>query len=172
MATVYTVRMTGKLADYIAETGLMQTQKPADRAEAGALAAWKEAPSRKVGKSAYYLTVTATRAALDIFTDHAKFILNMGEEADFSEAEIKAAATWLDRVKAAEGREETELEKFERVNREKALSPAFGEPGKVETPAPPRKPGKAPQNFVDMARLANSETAKAFWARKVAEYEG
>jgi hypothetical protein len=37
---------------------------------------------------------------------------------------------------------------------------------------PAKRPGKAPANFVDLARTGNTEAARRYWARIVAEYEG
>jgi hypothetical protein len=47
---------------------------------------------------------------------------------------------------------------------QKAEAPKVEEPAKI--------PGKAPANFVDLARSANTEAAKRYWARRVAQYEG
>jgi hypothetical protein len=38
--------------------------------------------------------------------------------------------------------------------------------------APAKKPGKAPANFVELAQSGNTEAARAYWSRRVAEYEG
>lgn len=46
----------------------------------------------------------------------------------------------------------------------KAEAPKVEEPAKI--------PGKAPANFVDLARSANTEAAKRYWKRRVEQYEG
>jgi hypothetical protein len=37
---------------------------------------------------------------------------------------------------------------------------------------PAKRPGNAPANFIDLARTGNTEAARRYWARIVAEYEG
>jgi hypothetical protein len=55
-----------------------------------------------------------------------------------------------------------------------AKAPETAEKPKAEEKpqAPAKKPGKAPANFVDLARSADTEAARRYWSRRVAQYEG
>jgi hypothetical protein len=44
------------------------------------------------------------------------------------------------------------------------------EAAEVEKPA--LIPGKAPKNFIELAHSANTEAARRYWTRRVAQYEG
>jgi hypothetical protein len=59
--------------------------------------------------------------------------------------------------------------------RKKAVkAPEAAEKPQVEEKpqAPAKRPGKAPKNFIELARSGNTEAARAYWSRRVAEYEG
>lgn len=58
---------------------------------------------------------------------------------------------------------------------EKAVkAPRKAAKAKVEPKAeePAKLPGKAPKNFVELAQSGNTEAARRYWSRRVAQYEG
>lgn len=42
----------------------------------------------------------------------------------------------------------------------------------IEVKAPAKIPGKAPANFIELAKSGNTEAARRYWERRVAQYEG
>jgi hypothetical protein len=51
-------------------------------------------------------------------------------------------------------------------------SEALGQVEEHKALRSPKKPGKAPENFVHMAKNANTAAARRYWAKLVATYEG
>jgi hypothetical protein len=96
MATVFTARMSGALADHIEGTGLMQDRNANDAAEREALAAWDAAKTVQVKGGSYYVVITGTEKAFEIFNESAEMLLSLGGD-EATEAELRAARTWLER---------------------------------------------------------------------------
>jgi hypothetical protein len=72
-----------------------------------------------------------------------------------------------------------QAEEPKKAPRKTAPKKAVKAPEKAEEPkaeekaeAPAKIPGKAPANFIDLARTGNTKAARAYWSRRVAQYEG
>jgi hypothetical protein len=63
-----------------------------------------------------------------------------------------------------------QAEEPKKAPRKTAPKKAVKAPAKAEAPA--KIPGKAPANFIDLARTGNTKAARAYWSRRVAQYEG
>jgi hypothetical protein len=67
-----------------------------------------------------------------------------------------------------------QAEEPKKAPRKTAPKKAVKAPEKAEekAEAPAKIPGKAPANFIDLARTGNTKAARAYWSRRVAQYEG
>jgi hypothetical protein len=64
-----------------------------------------------------------------------------------------------------------QAEEPKKAPRKTAPKKAVKAPEKAEE-KPAKLPGKAPANFIDLARTGNTKAARAYWSRRVAQYEG